>query len=147
MNIGMKKTAAALTTLGSLFIATAVLADPGIPFQIAPPAGFGIDPRITSLQQIIANVLRLVFIIATVAVLIYLIWGAFQWITSGGDKEAVGNARKRITAALVGLAILALAFLIVFVVGQIVNINILNIREIPALTDPITATPTPIIRR
>lgn len=146
MSVGMKKTAVAFTILGSLLIATTALADPGIPIQIAPPANFGITPSEGAVQQVVANALRLLFIVATIAVLIYLIWGAFQWITSGGDKEAVGNARKRITAALVGLAILALSFLIVFVVGRIVNINILDIRSIPALNDPIQiqATPTPI---
>ncbi|MDP3758412.1 MAG: hypothetical protein Q8Q86_01725, partial [Candidatus Daviesbacteria bacterium] len=65
--------------------------------------------------------------------LFMLIIGAFQWITSGGDKEGVESARKRITHALIGFAILALAFLIVQVVGQVVNINILDIQSLPVL--------------
>ena len=34
-----------------------------------------------------------------------LLWGGIGYITAGGDKEATQNASKRISAALIGLAI------------------------------------------
>ena len=64
-----------------------------------------------------------------------LITGAFNWITSGGDKENVGKARSRIINALIGLLVLALAFLIARVAGQIVHIDIFNLK-IPSLDQP-----------
>ncbi len=66
----------------------------------------------------IGNIISLAFVIALVVVLIMLVWGAFQWIVSGGDKEAVGSARGRILNALIGLAILAVAFALFRFAGQ-----------------------------
>lgn len=134
----MKKFAAAILIFGYLGSAASVLAQQfvivtptGVQVNITPPK-FGIDPNI-SIGQLISNALTIVFIVAALLVLVYLIWGAFQWITSGGDKEGIGKARDKIIQSLVGLVILALAFLIVRVVGQIVNIDILNLPAIPPL--------------
>src|SRR3990172_10167427 len=63
-----------------------------------------------NLGDFISNFLILAFAIALLVVLVMLIWGAFEWITSGGDKDAVGKARNRIINALIGLAVLAIAF-------------------------------------
>jgi hypothetical protein len=102
-----------------------------IPVQVGPPA-VGINPA-AGIGTILSNALTIIFVAAALAVLFFLVIGAFKWIISGGDKEAVAGARKTIVAALVGLAILALSFLIVVVVGQILNIDILNLRFIPSL--------------
>ncbi len=94
-------------------------------FKIKPPTDFGVNPE-TPFQSILSNVIMIVFIVATLAVLFMLIFGALQWILSGGEKEKVSQARGRITNALIGFAILALAFLIVTVVGQLLGIKILG---------------------
>jgi hypothetical protein len=82
--------------------------------------GFG------TLADFISKTLALAFIIALIAVLIMLIIGAFEWITSGGDKEAVGKARGRIINALVGMAILAVAFALFQLAGQFLGFNVLD---------------------
>lgn len=128
--IDMKKLTAAAATLG-YFLSTTV-ASAAVQISIKPPTG-GVPPG-TELGVIIGNALTIVFVIAVIAVLFMLVIGAFQWITSGGDKEAVGKARGRITSALVGLAILALAFLIVKIAGGIVNIDLLNLK-LPSLSE------------
>ncbi len=140
----MKRVAALLTTLGSLAITSKAFAD--ITVNVAPPPGTAITPTNGIVGVLFTNLIRIIFVVAALAVLVMLIIGAFQWITSGGDKEAVGNARKRITNALIGLAILAFAFVIVFVVGNILGINILGNLTIPSLTStaPIIVTPTPV---
>lgn len=108
--------------------------------NIVPPGGF-IDPNVPGgISTIVNNALIILFSAAAVLVLVFLIIGAFQWITSGGDKEAVGKARSRITAALIGLAILVLAFVILQVIGGIIGVNFLNF-EFPRLDQPV---PTPI---
>lgn len=75
----------------------------------------------TDLGAVIQKVLTFVFSLSILAVLIMLVWGGFEWITSGGEKEAVGKARGRIIAALVGLAVLAVAFALARVAGQFVG--------------------------
>ncbi len=100
----MKKLAA-LSSAGIYFLSyvKSFAVDPDIQIQ-APQQGF------SNLGDFITNVIQLVFVFALIAVLIMLIWGAFEWITSGGDKDAVAKARNRILNALIGLAVLAVAF-------------------------------------
>lgn len=118
----MKKVAATIASLG--FLTTAVSAFAQVNINIIPPKE-GINPTVP-LGSVISNIITIIFAIAALIVLFMLVIGAFQWITSGGEKDAVGKARSRITHALIGLAILALAFLITTVIGQILGINVLN---------------------
>lgn len=131
--LGMKKIAAAISSLGFLTTAATIFAaSPSpIPIRVVAPLQ-GVNPS-TTIGTLLSNILTIVFVLAAIVVLFMLIIGAFQWITSGGDKEGIDNARKRITNALIGFAILALAFLIVQVVGQMVNINILSLESLPTL--------------
>ena len=136
----MKKITAILLTLAFLVIVPVVLADTTTTINIVKPTG-AID---ASLQNVINNALKIVFAVAGFLVLVFLIMGAFQWMMSGGEKEAVGRARSRITHALIGLAILVLAFVIASVIQSLVGIDILKI-ELPNLSNPVpipTVTPT-----
>lgn len=89
----------------------------------------------SNLGVFISAALGLVFIIAGIAVLIMLVWGAVQWIFSGGEKEAVSHARNRILHALIGLAVLAVAFAIAVVFGQFVGVNLFEF-TVPTPGDP-----------
>lgn len=53
------------------------------------------------------NIITIVFIVAALLTLFYLVLGAINWISSGGDKGKVEDARNKITAAVIGLLILA----------------------------------------
>lgn len=88
----------------------------------------------SDLGAFITNILTLAFGIAIIVVLIMLIWGAFEWITSGGDKDHVSNARNRIINALIGLAVLAVAFALAKVFGQFLGFDIT--KSIPIPTPP-----------
>lgn len=91
------------------------------------------------LGSFITNIIQLSFVIALLTVLIMIIWGAFEWITSGGDKEAVGKARGKIINALIGLAVLAVAFALFRFAGQFLGFG----ANVPA-TGPINLPiPTP----
>lgn len=93
------------------------------PITIAKPSGLGFS----NLSTFITNLLTLAFALAMFMVLVMLIWGSFEWITSGGDKEHVANARNRIINALIGLAVLAVAFALAKVGADFVGINFANI--------------------
>lgn len=73
------------------------------------------------------TVIELIFVFATVAVVFMVIIGAVQLIMSGGDKEAIAGARKRITWALIGLALLGLSFVILRIVGQILGFELFKL--------------------
>lgn len=133
----MKKLAILLSALSYQLSTAVVFADPmdtKIPDKTLP----GIDPTNSSIGSLIANALQIVFIAAALAVLVYLVIGAFRWITSGGDKDAIGKARGTIVNALIGLAILALAFFITVLFGQIFGVDIIHLPKVPTLGGPST---------
>lgn len=76
--------------------------------------------QIPTLAAMIGYLIKLFFIIAGLAALIYLILGAFSWITSGGDKDAVGKAQQKIQAAVVGLLILVFVLAIIITIEQFI---------------------------
>jgi hypothetical protein len=117
---------------GTLIFASQAFAQ--VPVYIGRP-NQGINP-FTDVGTLLSNILTIVFILAALAVLFMLIIGAFNWITSGGEKDAIAKARQRIIAALVGLAVLALAFFIVRVVGGIVGVDVLSGFVLPRLDSP-----------
>jgi hypothetical protein len=45
-------------------------------------------------------------------VIAFFLLGAFEWITSGGDKTKVENARNKITSAVIGLVLLVSSFVL-----------------------------------
>lgn len=87
----------------------------------APDKGF------KSISNAIGNFLTIALAVAIILVLVMLILGAYEWITSGGDKEAVAKARNRIINALIGLVVLAVAFALARLGGQITGFDIGNI--------------------
>jgi len=71
------------------------------------------EVQITELSPLIQGIIRIAFVVALILTFLFLLWGGIQWITSGGDKTKYEEARNRITAALIGLAIVALAWLLI----------------------------------
>ena len=120
----MKKLGFLASSASFLLSAAAALAQS--PAIIISPPGAGYN----KLGDFVSDGLVLAFGIAVLLVLVMLVWGAFEWVASGGDKEAVGKARNRIINALVGLAVLAVAFAIARLFGQFVGLDITNI-EVP----------------
>ncbi len=122
----MKKLLFLGSSIISIFAPVKALAESPTPtggiIQIsAPPKGFG------SISSFISNALVLVFAIAAFIVLIMLIIGAFEWITSGGDKENVAKARNRIINALIGLVILAIAFAMTRLLAAFTGLDLGNL--------------------
>lgn len=55
--------------------------------------------------SVIGNIINFFVIFAGLAMLFYLLWGAFDWITSEGEKEKMEKARNKITFAIIGIII------------------------------------------
>lgn len=60
-----------------------------------------------------------IFGIAGLILLLYLLWGGFSMMTSGGDPKAVEGAKAKITNALKGFIIMFFAFWIVRILAII----------------------------
>ncbi len=111
----LASTVGLLASTGTAFAATSTLTVP-------KPPGFQIE----DLGKLISNTAGVALIIAAILVFAFLVMGGIQWITSGGDKGKTEEARNRITAALVGLAIVAAAWAVVQLVSTFFGIDIFN---------------------
>ena len=99
------------------------LAAPAAPdLKISKPS----EVAITNIGTLIRGVVQGALLISALLVFMYLIWGGVQWITSGGDKGKTQEARDRITAALVGLAIVASAWAVMAIIQYFFGISILD---------------------
>ncbi|MDO8570212.1 MAG: hypothetical protein Q7R97_01345 [Candidatus Daviesbacteria bacterium] len=79
---------------------------------------------ITSLGQGTNLLITPVFSIAMAGVVLYFIIGGLQFLLSGGDKEAIAKAQKRITHAIIGFILLIVLFLFMqFFVGEFLNLG------------------------
>lgn len=76
-----------------------------------------------TIAKIMAVIIRVFFIIGSIAVLLYLLIGGLQWITAGGDKNALENARNHITSAFIGIVIIAGSFAIIMFLGNLLDIE------------------------
>ena len=79
------------------------------------------------LNKLLPNMVGLAFVIGVVIFLFVLVFGAIQWITSGGDKAGLESARSKIANALVGIVILFSVFVILKIIESFFGINILTI--------------------
>lgn len=66
----------------------------------------------TDIGELINKLLNFVMVLGALLVFMYLIWGGIEWITSGGDKSKTESARNKITAAVIGLIVLAASWAI-----------------------------------
>lgn len=79
---------------------------------------------IGTLNQLLQIAASAVLLVGTLAVLYFLLYGAFSWITAGGEKGKIEEARTMMTQGIVGLIILASVFVIFGMV-----LNFLGLRD------------------
>ena len=75
---------------------------------------------IPTLGDILTFAIRAFFVIAGLAALFYMLLGAFAWVTSGGDKDAVSAAQGKIQAAVVGVLVIVAVLAIVWTLEQVI---------------------------
>lgn len=117
----MKKIVSAVAATGALLLSFAPAFAQNLSVQ--KPPGIQID----DLGKFISAGVGLIFIVAGILVFVFLVWGGIQWMTSGGDKQATEAARNRITAALIGLGIIAVSWALVAIIGKFFGFSLTNI--------------------
>lgn len=91
---------------------------PDLQIQTQGEGGLGFNPP--TLGQILTFVIRAFFVIAGLAALFYMLLGAFAWVTSGGDADAVSAAQQKIQAAVVGMLIIVGVLAIIWTLEQVI---------------------------
>ena len=107
--------------------------------NIAPSGGFkglGTGPlanpgtgAVGIFSKFISGVIGVLTIVAILWAIFSIITGAISIISSGGDKQALESARKKITTGIIGLVIVLIALLLIELVGYFLGLKrILNIQ-------------------
>ena len=113
----MKKIARTLTALSYFGYATMVNAQTT---NYSTTTTVNVGWKIPSLADVVGFLIKFLFFFAGLAALLYLLLGAFAWVTSSGDKEAVKKAQDKIQAAVVGLVIIVVVLVIIATLEQVV---------------------------
>jgi hypothetical protein len=94
-----------------------------------PALGPGLQGKtgISFFQSFVPSLVGMGFVIGVLFFFFYMMIGAIQWISSGGDKAGVEGARGKITAAIIGIVILFALFALLKIIEDFFGIDILTL--------------------
>jgi len=93
----------------------------------------------SSLPQLINYIYKFALLACGITALVSMIIGAFQYVASAGDSSKAGDAKDRITQALLGVLILLASVLILRTINpDLVTLSL----SLPTTTTPTTTTTT-----
>jgi len=111
-----------LTTLITVFTLTAlpVLATAAVDqFGLDYGAATGLGTR--DIREGIMTIVKYLLTFLGVIAILVMLYGGFVWLTSAGNEEKVGQAKKIITAGIIGLVIIFISYALArFVIEQLV---------------------------
>jgi hypothetical protein len=114
------KAANILTICLSLALVAAPLLA-GAQFQLPDSGGTGLNGGLTgesTLTGLIFRIINIALAIAGLIAVLFLIIGGFRYITSAGNEESAGQAKKMILNAVIGVIVIILSFVVVRVVSN-----------------------------
>ena len=80
-------------------------------FLRGDPTGAG------AIGKLLTNIIGLFYAVAIIVLIFMIVWGAYDWMTSEGDKEKLSSAQKKLINAFVGILLFAVAFAVIQVLG------------------------------
>lgn len=79
------------------------------------------DPRLLA-----ARIINVILGFLGIIVLGLILFSGFQWMTSGGDEKKIGDAKKRLTNAVIGLIIILSAWSLTRYIIIVFNKTVIN---------------------
>lgn len=92
--------------------------------DIPNPPGF--KPEFTDLSSIVTQALPILFSIAGILLLLFLIWGGFSYLTSMGDPKKAAAGRQKITYAILGFVIIFISYWLVQIIDYVFKLKVYN---------------------
>jgi hypothetical protein len=104
------------------------------------PKGLGgyaaVTDSSTTLATILSNILGFLTVLGGIWFLTNFILAAVSWISAGGDKGKVQQAKDKLTNAVIGLALIVGAYAISGLLGSILGIDFLNLKGALGIITP-----------
>lgn len=85
--------------------------DPIKSLNAKDPSGAG------GINLFLSNLVTLFYSLAFVVLIFMLLWGAWDWIISEGEKEKIHGAQQKIISAIIGIILFAITFALIRVLG------------------------------
>lgn len=99
------------------------------------------------ISKFLSNFVVLIYSISAIVLLFMILWGAFDWMISEGDKEKLANAQKKIINAFIGILILAIAFAVIAVLGQFTGFQFFRVQKEMIIERDSSGTVTRVVCR
>ena len=133
----MKKISALVTSLG-LLAYSALPAFAQTVIDPCPQGDSNFSPLCSKFHagdigHIISTIITFMLVAAVIIALFYLIYGGIRWITSGGDKGKVEEARKHIIAAIIGLIVAFVAYFILQIILSVFGLGDVSRLKLPTV--------------
>jgi len=105
-------------------LALPVVAAAATPYSIEDIGG-SVGLGTADLKATVVNIIQWVLGILALVAVVMIIIGGFQWMTASGNEEKIEKAKKVISAAVIGLIIVLLAWaIVIFVAGTTANVTV-----------------------
>jgi hypothetical protein len=91
--------------------------------SVSNPTGYSIFMGTSGAgaSAILSNIVMLTLGVIGLLFLLYLIFGAFKYLTAGGDDKAVQEAKKILTNAMVGIGLAVSTFFITDILSEVLG--------------------------
>lgn len=100
----------------------------------------GLDPTtlgVSGVADLIGRIISFAFILAGSVGVVILVWAGIQYILAGGNESTQTVARKTIAYSIVGLVVIALAFIAVHFLLQLIGFQPSTLTNYPGSSSPI----------
>lgn len=98
-------------------------------FDAYNPGAAGEGEYLSTTELIISNALTVLTIIGGIMFVLYFLLGGLTWITAGGQSDKIEKAKSMMTNGAIGLIVIVVSYSIVWIVGQVVGLDVLNPAE------------------
>ena len=114
----MKKTL--ITTLAVVMFAMTVM--PALALETGLNYGTFTGLGTRDLREGVMTIVTILLGFLGIIAILLILWGGFVWMTAGGNEDKVGQAKKIISAGIIGLIIIFISFaLATFVIEQLIS--------------------------
>ena len=77
-----------------------------------------------ALEGMFSGLIGSLLSLAGIALFVMILIGGFKYITSGGNPEAAASARRTITYAVIGLIVVAGAYLVLVIIEELTGAQV-----------------------
>lgn len=108
--------------LALLAIASPALVQAQDPYGLGEASQINVGTSTKDLRAIIASVINIALGFLGILAVVIILYAGFKWMTAAGNEDQVSDARKMLMQAVIGLAVIFLAWAIAnFVIDSLVS--------------------------